>query len=231
MVINDARHYLYATPRQFDVIVSDLFVPWHSQTGYLYTVEHYQAARRRLKPGGIFCQWLPLYQLGPREFEMIANSFATVFPQTTLWRGELSGDSPLMALVGSEQPLTLGAGALAARLATLSEPPWRKADVLGGSVDDLLTLYAGDWPSATATDAAAAQLNTDDHPRVEFLAPVSNRQQVTLSGARLKRYYTDRLLWLPLGSIRYLRNPDDMQTDLAAGRQVQFESLIAFPPD
>jgi spermidine synthase len=40
--------------------------------------------RRRLKPGGLFCQWIPLYQLGEREFETIADSFAGAFPTTTV---------------------------------------------------------------------------------------------------------------------------------------------------
>ena len=35
---------------RFDVIVSDLFVPWEGRTGYLYTVEHYRSARERLRP-------------------------------------------------------------------------------------------------------------------------------------------------------------------------------------
>ena len=46
VVVDDARHYLARTDLRFDVIVSDLFVPWESRTGYLYTVEHYRAARR-----------------------------------------------------------------------------------------------------------------------------------------------------------------------------------------
>ena len=58
--IDDARHYLLANDRAFDVIISDLFVPWESETGYLYTVEHYEIALQRLKPDGLFCQWLPL---------------------------------------------------------------------------------------------------------------------------------------------------------------------------
>ncbi len=45
VVANDGRHFLAATDSRFDVIVSDIFVPWESQTGYLYTVEHYRVAQ------------------------------------------------------------------------------------------------------------------------------------------------------------------------------------------
>lgn len=58
--IDDARHYRLAGDRRFDVIVSDLFVPWESESGYLYTVEHYRVARDRLKPGGVLPMVAPV---------------------------------------------------------------------------------------------------------------------------------------------------------------------------
>jgi spermidine synthase len=199
LVINDARHYLYATPQSFDVICSDLFVPWHSQTGYLYTVEHYAAARKRLKPGGVFCQWLPLYQVGSREFEMIANSLARVFPVVTLWRGERGTDkSPLLALIGSEQPLELDGSQLTARLSEIRDPPWGREPLLTSGAA-LMNLYVGTW-SSTPQDRAA--LNTDDHPRVEFLAPVTNRDDAMLKGPRLRDYY-QTLARLPQNGLVY----------------------------
>ncbi len=83
--VDDARHFLRRTDRRFDVIVSDLFVPWESRAGYLYTDEHYAAVRRCLSPGGLFCQWVALYQVGPADFELIADTFAASFPVATLW--------------------------------------------------------------------------------------------------------------------------------------------------
>lgn len=117
--VGDARHFLHATDRRFDVIVSDLFVPWESETGYLYTVENYRAARRRLKLGGIFCQWLPVYQLGPREFEMIADSFAAAFPDVSLWWGHLDPHRPIVALVGGDASMTADASSVEDRLGRL----------------------------------------------------------------------------------------------------------------
>jgi spermidine synthase len=168
IVINDARHFLYANPGRYDVIVSDLFVPWHSQTGYLYTLEHYRACRQRLAADGIFCQWLPLYQLSARELEMIADTFAAVFPYTYAYIDKEAAGSMLM-LAGSEH----------------LQPPFSagQAEARGH--------YLGPWPHR-----AGAQLNTDEHPRVEFLAPISHRQDVLLKGTRLaeyKRRVLDRL--------------------------------------
>lgn len=191
--IDDARHYLLATDRRFDVIVSDLFVPWESETGYLYTVEHYRAARRRLKPGGVFCQWLAVYQLGPRELELIADSFAAVFPDVSLWWGHLDARRPIIALVGSDGPVTADPAAVDARLRRL----WQRAlvDEEIRAAREVFGLYLGRWRPRRPD-----RLNTDEHPRVEFLAPVSQGDSALLSGEALRRYYDDVLARLPDGS-------------------------------
>jgi spermidine synthase len=198
IVVNDARHYLYATDREFDVIVSDLFVPWHSQTGYLYTVEHYRAARQRLRPGGLFCQWLPLYQLSEAEFTIIADSFATVFPSTTLWRGEVESRSPLMALVGSNGPLELDERALQRRLTAITNKHY--VDPVLWSASALAALYEGDWQVVSP-----GYLNTDEHPRVEFLAPVSHRSRQALTKDELARFEDEVLSGLPRELVRIER--------------------------
>ncbi|MEN8181648.1 MAG: hypothetical protein ABFS46_03830 [Myxococcota bacterium] len=100
VVVDDARNFLRLTSEHFDVIVSDLFVPWRAGTGSLYTVEHFAAARDRLTRGGVFCQWLALYQLSEREFRTLAASFLDVFPETSVFRGDFYGRFPIVALCG-----------------------------------------------------------------------------------------------------------------------------------
>lgn len=210
--VDDARHFLQRTDRRFDVVVADLFVPWESRAGYLYTVEFYEAARRRLKPGGLFCQWLALYQLGPAEFELVADSFAAVFPDVTLWWGELDGRFPIVALVGTEAPLDLDAARLEARWSAVGELP-------GGADPDLARpmnlreLYLGQWPAR-----GSRRLNTDEHPRLEFAAPVTQGSGRSLSGPTLRGYYDDVLARLPAGGIRFGAPGDG---DLARRRTVQ----------
>lgn len=192
--VDDARHYLLGTTEYYDVIVSDLFVPWESQTGYLYTVEHYRAVRQRLKAGGLFCQWLPLYQLGAEQFEMIANSFATVFPHATLWWSQLNGRTAVLGLIGSEQPLQATGQVIDTRLQALRAAPG-KVTALPNSAADLFFLYGGVWPQP----ASAALLNTDEHPRVEFLAPLAHRNANLLTADNLRAYYDRTLASLPEG--------------------------------
>lgn len=189
--IDDARHYLLATVHRFDVIISDLFVPWESESGYLYTVEHYRVSRQRLKPGGLFCQWLPLYQVGTREFELIADTFASVFSTTTIWWGEMDAAKPVIALVGGKAAIEVDAAQLATRLAVLRR-------ITGSSDENLRTIkqfynnYQGDWVPRNQS-----HLNTDEHPRVEFLAPISNRDHKMIEGLALLEYYDDTLSHLP----------------------------------
>ena len=185
--IDDCRHYLLGTDRRYDVIVSDLFVPWESESGYLYTTEHYQVARQRLKSGGHFCQWLPLFQLGEEEFEAIANSFGSVFPHVTIWWAELHSSKPVIALVGTDTNLHISRDQLSQRLNSL----WKSigsTDVVMGDVDQFWELYQGDWQLRPD-----ARLNSDEYPWVEFMTPVSNRQRRLLF-PRVLLDYRDRVL-------------------------------------
>ena len=194
---DDARHYLLRTNRRFDVIVSDLFVPWESRTGYLYTVEFYEGVRHRLKAGGLFCQWLALYQLGPEEWELIADSFSSAFPHATIWWGQFDAKYPIVALVGGEQPITVDPARLENRMDTLNAMPGG-ADPDLRSRSDLPALYLGEWPRDPAR-----RLNTDEHPRLEFIAPVSHRGGRMLHGPALRRYFDQVLYRLPSGGVRF----------------------------
>jgi len=189
--VNDARHFMARTSRQYDVVVADLFTPWHSQTGYMYTVEHFRHCRQRLKPGGLYCQWLALWQLGAVEFEMIADSFREVYPQTTMWWGLIEPDKPLICLLGTDSPLELHESKIASRLSALASDP-RASDPYLASLTRIAHLYVGAWPRRHN-----ALLNTSDRPRIEFMAPATHVREGKLRGERAKRYFADVLSMLP----------------------------------
>jgi spermidine synthase len=191
--VNDARRFLRSSGRQFDVIVSDLFVPWESHTGYLYTVEHYRAGRASLRPRGLFCQWLPLYQMGPGDFELIANSFARVFPHTTLWWVRTNANSPVLGLIGSEEPIPFARTAAAAGYDEHHPHSGLRDDWLADG-NAILSYYIGDWPRR---QFSAAELNTDEHPRVEFSAPITHVDNRKLRGGRMRTYYDEVFAKLP----------------------------------
>jgi spermidine synthase len=167
LVVNDGRRYLAMSPARFDVIVSDLFVPWHASTGSLYSLEMYETAARRLAPGGLFCQWLPLYQLTREEFEVIARTFLAAFAHVTLWRNDFYPDRPVLGLVGTKEPIRVDLDEVGRRLGDL--PEWGRDSVLSGP-RAIAMLYLGDV-SLVADLFVRAPLNRDDRPVIEFLAP------------------------------------------------------------
>ncbi len=199
--VDDARHHLVTVKRDYDVIVSDLFVPWMSKAGYLFTVEHFRAARARLKPGGIFCLWLGLYQLGATDFELISDSLASVFPETSVWWGSVSRGQARIALIGSEAPLTLDGGAIAIRIGRLRGAS-RLTDLYVHSTGNLYRMYIGKWPSRFER-----HLNTDEHPRIEFLSPLAISNTMRLAGNALSEYFNAVLARLPQSSVRFVPAP------------------------
>jgi spermidine synthase len=216
--INDARHHLRATRERFDVIVSDLFVPWESHTGYLYTVEHFRVAREKLAPGGLFCLWIAPWQVGARELEIIADSFASVFPQVSLWWISAQRRD-LIALVGSEATLRLSGELLERRLDRLRSGP-EPADADLPASADFADLYAGDWIVLRPD-----RLNSDEHPLLEFLAPVAQLERSRLGPRRLGRFYDEVLAEMPARGVAYEPVPGSVPWDPARGRRRQREWL------
>ncbi len=103
--VEDGRHYLQYHTDSYDVIIGDLFYPEKARD--LYTLEHFKTVRSRLKAGGIYAQWLPLYQLQKEQFFSIVKTMLTVFPQVTLWRCDFSKATPAMALIAHDESVLL----------------------------------------------------------------------------------------------------------------------------
>ena len=179
LVLDDGRRYLAASQDHFDVIVSDLFVPWNPGTGNLYAREMYEIAARRLAADGLFCQWLPLYQLTRHEFDIIVRTFLAVFPQVSLWRNDFYAELPVVGLIGQLTPRPLDLRQIRGRALRL--PDWGKDPVLS-TPRGLLMLYAGNL-RAVADLFVSAPLNTNDRPLIEFLAPRLTRVAATFGNA------------------------------------------------
>ncbi|MGH7678422.1 MAG: fused MFS/spermidine synthase [Gemmatimonadaceae bacterium] len=62
-VIDDAKSYFASSGRKFDLILSEPSNPWVSGVSGLFTLEFYERVRQQLAPGGVFGQWLHLYEL------------------------------------------------------------------------------------------------------------------------------------------------------------------------
>jgi spermidine synthase len=220
MHVNDARHFLRQSEDDYDVIVGDLYIPWESKAGYLYTVEHFRAARAHLREGGLFCQWVHLAEVGARELALIADSMAAVFGQVTVWRLDIRANVPVLGLIGSEAPLRVEGGRLALRMDVLPRPPNGRLKRLARP-RRLYELFVGQWQARRPE-----LLNTDEHPRVEFLAPITQRRRELLKGARLERYYRDVLTQLPLAGFVIEPGPEQKPWELGEGREIQLAELV-----
>jgi len=98
--VEDARWVMSSRAAAYDVVIGDLFMPWRTGEGRLYSLEHFESVRRALRLGGLFCQWLPLFQLTEAQFQMILATFQQVFPDMLLVRGDFYSDLPIIGLVG-----------------------------------------------------------------------------------------------------------------------------------
>jgi spermidine synthase len=186
LIAADARRYVRASERRYDVIVSDNFHPARSGSGSLYTVEHFSAVRERLTDSGIFCQWLPLHQLDLATLRSIVQSFVSVYPNGWAMLASNSLETPVLGLVARAGDTRLDIGALRKQLANVVLPG-QLSDV--GIEDEFALLgsfVAG--PNALRRFAGNAARNTDDHPIVAYRAP-----RITYAPDSLPR---DRLITL-----------------------------------
>ncbi|HMJ64815.1 MAG TPA: hypothetical protein VK615_05655 [Candidatus Binatia bacterium] len=99
MIVDDARNFLRGSRAKYDVIISDIVVPWQQGEAALYTREHFAAAKRALNANGLFCAWLPAFQLGETQFHILLRTFVSVFGAAQVWRGDFSPNRPAIALI------------------------------------------------------------------------------------------------------------------------------------
>ena len=82
---DDGRNYLVTSNKQYDLIIGDSTHPRAYDSWILYTEEFYESVKSRLKPGGIFAQWVPvLGSMRGELFRIHLNTFRSVFPNATV---------------------------------------------------------------------------------------------------------------------------------------------------
>jgi spermidine synthase len=165
LIVGDGRSHLLLSQRKYDVIVSEPSNPWIAGVAALFTREFFLAARDRLQPNGIICQWASAYNISDRDLRAIVATFLSVFPQGTAW---LIGADDVM-LVASADPLDT-------RLSNIARN-WTRPGVAADLAEvsalepfSVLSLFAA-GPSELARYADSASLVTDDRMTLEFSGP------------------------------------------------------------
>ncbi len=213
LVYDDARHYIFTTRNTFDVITSDPIHPWVKGAATLYTKEYFELCRRRLNPGGVITQWVPLYQC---TFDTARSELATffeVFPEGVIWGNDTilaeGYDIVLMAQVGGsridvdqlQQRLERPDHAGVAR--SLRETGFRTAI-------SLLSTYAGRGADLREW-LKYSQVNLDRNLRLQYLAGMGINLQ------RADSIYQEIL--------RYRKYPDDLFVASGQSREALRKAL------
>ncbi len=164
VIVEDATHYLRFTPNRYDVITSDPIHPFVAGAGDLYSTDNYQVARSKLESGGVFCQWVPLYQLDDPDINAILRTFDEVWDNASVW------------VTGKDFILCGARGGYANDFETFraragSAPYLEILRLLGfWTPEEVFSAYVGRLASLRQQFEGAA-INTVERPYLEFSAP------------------------------------------------------------
>jgi spermidine synthase len=176
--VDDGRNFMMLTPRRYDVVTADVIHPIYAGSGNLYSAEYFRLMRDVLAPGGIAMQWTTGTDA---EYKIIARTFLSVFPETTVW-----ADGSL--LVGSVEPLRLRRRDFERKL---RDPGSARGlhDLNVESFDRLLAAYVA-GPDELRAFVGDGPLLTDDRPLVEYFLSLPRDRDVDTSSMKgdVRRY-------------------------------------------
>ncbi len=152
--LGDARGAMNLSDKHYDAIVSQPSHPWTSGASHLYTREFFDLTRSKLRPGGIFVQWIGASFVDAELFGSLMASMTDAFEFVHVYR-------PVpMALVfmASDEPIDL-------RLTAPRALATNRADFARYGihrVEDFMASWALDTEGVRAL-AKGRPPNTDDH--------------------------------------------------------------------
>jgi spermidine synthase len=207
--INDARNELQFNPATYDVIIAEPSNPWMTVAANLFTEDFFRIGRSRLRPGGIFGQWIQTYCLTPRSLGGILAAFHRAFPHVLVFEATNGID---LIMLGSAEPLTVDIDKLEQRSSDL----WIRADLARVNLRSGTDLAAMLQTGGPAIDQVVRgkTVNTDDNGLVEFGAPKAlylDTQDTNM--AMLQGSSADPLSPL-LNVVRTRSGPDEVRLEL-----------------
>jgi spermidine synthase len=186
LILGDGRSHLLLSHDQYDVIVSEPSNPWMAGVAALFTREFFTAARTRLRPGGILCQWTHTYSISDADLRSIVATFLSVFPDGAAW---LVGEGDLL-LIGSMAALPM----LDEAVAESWQRPGVADDLASVSLRDpfsLLTMFVAQG-DALRRYANGALVQSDDRLALEYSAPRAIYSQFQEENTARLREVADR---------------------------------------
>lgn len=165
VVEQDGRNFIKLTRNAYDLIVQELFFPYQTGVGSLYTREHYRQCRAKLAPGGLMAQWITINQLSTDDLRTLVRTFNSVFPVTSLW---LNGG--YLLILGGLDPLHVSLERFLERYET--RDPLGGMSGLDSDPYNLLGLFISHG-QALREWTQDAPLNTDDNRFIEYSTPLA----------------------------------------------------------
>jgi len=162
-IVNDGRNALLLSSRRYSLIISDATNPKMFDSWTLYTREFYELVQSRLKPGGVFCQWV-LIPLPGDSIKIILKTFQTVFPHSSFWC--IYGSSQCMML-GLPERMELDYQELSERL----EPVLGPSGLAEYGIEDTEKFLSYLWLGEDELEASLEgfdRISTDDLPHAQF---------------------------------------------------------------
>ena len=165
VVEQDGRNFIKLTRNEYDLIVQELFFPYQTGVGSLYTQEHYRQCRSKLAPGGLMAQWITINQLSTDDLRTLVRTFHSVFPVTSLW---LNGG--YLLILGGLDPLLVDLPRFLERYEV--HDPSGGMPELDSDPYNLLGLFVSHGPGFREW-IRDAPLNTDDNRFIEYSTPLA----------------------------------------------------------
>ena len=169
LIINDARNHLLRTADEnYDLVVSEPSNPWLTGVSNLFTHEFFQLGKRKMKPGGVWAQWIQTYDLSPNELRSLLATFADVYSNVRLFRV----DSADLVVIGSDSPLPLNSSHIDKAIGRSKEVI---ADLNAIGINnslDIISLHQFALETLLQFTKGAI-INTDDNMHIEYAAPLS----------------------------------------------------------
>jgi spermidine synthase len=196
IVRSDGYRALLRSEGRYDLIVSEPSNPWALGVEMLYSREFLAAARQRLSPRGVFCQWIHEYETDDETLALVLRTYASVFEHVAVWYGT---GNDLLLLGFNDASLALDLDRLEARAARFA------AGLHRSGVESLAQLLVHEILPLGVLEAASLEgpVHTLDHPRLNHQAgraffrgsrgslPFTGQLEAALVGERnslLRRY-------------------------------------------
>jgi hypothetical protein len=161
--VEDGRNYLQSGTTLYDIITAEPPPPREAGVVNLYSREYYEILKRRLTPGGLAVQWVPLSGQSVEESRALIRTFSDSFPEVSVWLPT----STQLVIIGSDTPVVHDLKQRGSVLFGSAESRKDLASVGFRNAEDLLAVFVAGNEEVRQLSKGASQV-TDAAPVVEY---------------------------------------------------------------